>query len=157
MAFEKNTSAGYLVNLLARRFARALQAEIAGIGLTPGTFPALLELWEKDGLTQKNLVERLDIEQATMANTLARMERDGLIRRRKDDNDARVQRIYLTDAAKALRDPATQAAERVNATALRGLADGEAQVFLGLMHKVLTALATEQQAGTGEASGASPR
>lgn len=79
MQFTKTQSAGYLINHIARVFARGLAARIRPLGLTTGTFPALLALWETDGLTQKQLVERLDIEQATMANTLARMERDGLI------------------------------------------------------------------------------
>ena len=44
----------------------------------PGTFPAQLELRAEDGLTRKERVEGLDIEQTKMANTLRRMERDGL-------------------------------------------------------------------------------
>ncbi len=54
MTFSKDQSAGYLINHLARIFARRLSARIKPLGLTPGTFPALLELWEKDGLTQNN-------------------------------------------------------------------------------------------------------
>ena len=104
MEFSKARSAGYLINHIARIFARGLTERIRPLGLTTGTFPALLELWETDGLTQKQLVERLDIEQATMANTLARMERDGLILRKKDLSDGRVQRIWLTEQARGLRD-----------------------------------------------------
>lgn len=103
MSFAKDQSAGYLANHMARVFAKGLAARIKPLGLTTGTFPALLELWDTDGLTQKQLVDRLDIEQATMANTLARMERDGLVVRKKDTNDGRVQRIWLTDRARALR------------------------------------------------------
>ena len=89
MSFVKNDSAGYLINHMARLFAQELTARIKPLGLTTGTFPALLELWDQDGLTQKQLVTRLGIEQATMANTLNRMERDGLVTRRKDPKDGR--------------------------------------------------------------------
>ncbi|MCW8843766.1 MAG: MarR family transcriptional regulator [Rhodobacteraceae bacterium] len=139
MTFSKDQSAGYLINHLARVFARRLSARIKPLGLTPGTFPALLELWEKDGLTQKQLVERLDIEQATMANTLARMERDGLIRRQKDDSDGRIQRIWLTDRAHALHAPATAAATGENQAALAPLSEAERAQFLALMRKILAA------------------
>lgn len=101
MSFNKDDSAGFLANHLARLFARELQLRIKPLGLSTGTFPALLVLWESDGMTQRELIERLDIEQPTMANTLARMERDGLIDRRKDPADGRVQRIWLTAAARA--------------------------------------------------------
>lgn len=137
MAFQKNQSAGYLVNHLARIFARGLGARIRPLGLGTGTFPALLELWESDGLTQRQLVARLDIEQATMANTLARMERDGLIRRERDDTDGRVQRIWLTAQAKGLRTPAVAAARDVNTVTLAALSGQEQKQFLALLQKIL--------------------
>ncbi|MFV0292432.1 MAG: MarR family winged helix-turn-helix transcriptional regulator [Paracoccus sp. (in: a-proteobacteria)] len=137
MEFTKNQSAGYLLNHLARIFARGLAARIRPLGLTTGTFPALLELWETDGLTQKQLVERLDIEQATMANTLARMERDGLIIRKKDETDGRVQRVWLTAQARGLRGPAISAALDENASALVDLSGAERKQFVALMQKVI--------------------
>lgn len=139
MHFSKDQSAGYLVNHLARIFARGLAARIKPLGLTTGTFPALLELWDKDGLTQKQLVERLDIEQATMANTLARMERDGLVTRRKDETDGRVQRVWLTERARALQGPATAAAMEENAAALSALSTEERATLLSLMQRIIAA------------------
>lgn len=139
MTFEKRRSAGYLANHLARLMARGLTERISGMGLSTGTFPALLELWDSDGLTQKELVARLDIEQATMANTLARMERDGLVVRRGDKTDGRVRRVYLTDRARRLRDPAIRAAMAENADALAPLSPAEQQVFVDLMRRIIAA------------------
>lgn len=133
----KDRSAGYLANHMARVFARGLAERIRPIGLSTGTFPVLLELWETDGLSQKQLVERLEIEQATIANTLIRMERDGLIIRAKDPNDARSQRILLTDRARALRNPAIAAAQAENAAALAAFTYEEHILFLDLMQKVI--------------------
>lgn len=137
MEFSKTQSAGYLINHVARIFARGLTARIKPLGLTTGTFPALLELWDTDGLTQKQLVERLDIEQATMANTLARMERDGLILRKKDVSDGRVQRIWLTEQARGLRNSAILAAIEENAGELSGLTADERAQFVTLMQKII--------------------
>ena len=137
MEFMKDQSAGYLANHMARIFARGLTARIKPLGLTTGTFPALLELWETDGLTQKQLVERLGIEQATMAKTLARMERDGLIRRAQDETDGRVQRVWLTDRACGLREPALKAAMEENTEALAELSENEQHQFILLMQKVI--------------------
>lgn len=140
MDFQKDTSAGFLINQLARLFARNLQHNIADLGLVLGQFPILLELWEKDGLTQKQLVAKLDLEQATVANTLNRMERDKLVRRVKDPNDGRAQRIWLTGTARALRDPAYQAASGVNENALLALSKDEQAVFLELMQKLISGM-----------------
>ena len=137
MSFVKNDSAGYLINHMARLFAQELTARIKPLGLTTGTFPALLELWEQDGLTQKQLVRRLGIEQATMANTLNRMERDGLVTRRKDPKDGRAQLVWLTEHARGLQAAAIAAADGVNGDLLAGLAADERAQLLVLMRKVI--------------------
>lgn len=65
-------------------FARALHQRIAPHDVVPGQFAQLLALYERDGVTQQELCEIVRIEQPTMAVTLQRMERDGLITRRRD-------------------------------------------------------------------------
>ncbi|WP_340108116.1 MarR family transcriptional regulator [Pikeienuella sp. HZG-20] len=137
MKFRKDHAASYLANHMARLFTRGLLARIKPLGLGVGALPALLELWEKDGLTQKELVLRLDIEQATMANTLGRMERDGLITREQDLDDGRVRRIRLTNRARALRAPALKAVRERNAEALADLTEAEREVFLDLMRRTI--------------------
>ncbi len=86
MAFRKDQSAGYLINHLARLFARRFSARINTAGTDHRHLPGLAGAMGGGRLDGKDLVERLDIEQATMANTLARMERDGLIVRNSDRN-----------------------------------------------------------------------
>jgi DNA-binding MarR family transcriptional regulator len=98
----RDSSAGFLANHMARLFASALAEGLRPLGIAPAQFMVLLELWREDGLTQRDLVERLDVEQATMASTLNRMERDGLIERRAHATDRRAQLIHATDKARGL-------------------------------------------------------
>jgi len=140
MRFEKTRSAGYLANHMARLFAHALHRRVRPHGLAPAQFMVLLELWAGDGLTQAQLVERLDVEQATMANTLARMQRDGLISRTAHPDDRRATRVWLTARARALEEPATAAAAEVNARALAGLSNTERERLLALMAHVIANL-----------------
>lgn len=123
--------------------SRARLAEaVRPLGLAPAQFMVLLELWrDEEGLTQKDLVGRLDVEQATMAATLARMERSGLIERRPDQADARARRIQLTARARALQEPALVAAKSVNARALAGFSEEEREVFTTGMRRIVGALA----------------
>jgi DNA-binding MarR family transcriptional regulator len=137
VAFEKNDSAGYLINHLARIFAQALAREIKPLGLAPGQFMVLLELWREDGLTQRDLVARLDVEQATLANTLSRMERDGLVRRVPHPSDGRAQVIRLTPLASRLEGPATRAADAINRRMLAGLPPAERGHFVEIMRRVI--------------------
>lgn len=140
MTSFKTSSAGYLANHVARLFARELAEAVRPLGLAPAQFMVLLELWREEGLTQKDLVGRLDVEQATMAATLARMERDGLIERRPDQADARARRIQLTVRARALQEPALAAAKSVNARALAGFSEAEREVLLSGLRRIVGAL-----------------
>jgi len=127
MAFDKTTSAGFLANHLARLFAHRLNARIADLGLAPAQFMALLELWETDGL-------------ATMANTLNRMVRDGLVTRAPHPEDRRARLVCLTDKARALEAPAKAAAAAVNKEALAALPPSERARFLGQMRALIAAM-----------------
>jgi DNA-binding MarR family transcriptional regulator len=137
MAFDKTQSAGFLANHMARLFATGLQRRVAPLGLAPAQFMVLLELWQDEGLTQRDLVERLDVEQATMANTLARMERDGLITRRPSEADRRARVIGITPKARDMRETAIAAAERQNRAALAALSEAERAELIRLMRKVI--------------------
>ncbi|WOI58346.1 MarR family winged helix-turn-helix transcriptional regulator [Palleronia sp. LCG004] len=138
--FDRTRSAGYLANHLARLFAQRLHERIRPLGLAPAQFMTLLELWEGDGLTQRDLFERLDVEQATMANTLVRMERDGLIERRAHATDARAKTIHLTQRARDLRGPAQAAAREVNAMALGHLDGDDLDLFVSTMRRAVERL-----------------
>lgn len=140
MGFDKTASAGFLANHMARLFAAGLQRRVAPLGLAPAQFMVLLELWQDDGLTQRDLVERLDVEQATMANTLARMDRDGLITRRPSETDRRARVVEITPKARAMREAAIAAAKAQNEAALAGLTGTERDELLRLMRKVIGAM-----------------
>jgi DNA-binding MarR family transcriptional regulator len=147
MTSFKTSSAGYLANHVARLFARELAEAVRPLGLAPAQFMVLLELWREEGLTQKDLVGRLDVEQATMAATLARMDRDGLIERRPDQADARARRIQLTSRARALQEPALAAAKGVNARALTGFSEEEREALLSGLRRIVGALSRGAELG----------
>ncbi|MEZ5840408.1 MAG: MarR family transcriptional regulator [Hyphomicrobiales bacterium] len=140
MEFDKHHSAGYLANHMARLFAQRLAEAIRPLGLAPAQFMTLLVLWKEDGLTQRELVERLDVEQATLANTLARMERDGLVQRRSHAGDGRARSIHVTPKARALEGPATLAATAVNEAALADLSTAETEALLAAMRRIISNL-----------------
>ena len=130
MVFNRVDSATYLASQLAKAFSRSLQQRAADLGFSPGQFPVLMELWAEDGLTQKQLLDRVDIEQATMANTLARMDRDGLIERRPHPSDRRAQLIFLTSRAKALEADAIAAAQAADEALFQGFRRFEKELML---------------------------
>ena len=146
MPFERLESPGHVVNYLARLFAAALYRRIGQHGVNTGQFPVLLMLWEQDGVTQASLAEKLAVEQPTMAGTLKRMERAGLIRRTADPNDRRQAHIHLTRKGRALEDALVSGAKDTNAVALAGLSAAESLQFVKLANRMIERLERDSRA-----------
>lgn len=137
---RRNQSLGYVINHVARQFARALYQEISPLGVVPGQFAQLLTLYEQDGLTQQELCDLVQIEQPTMANTLRRMERDGLITREPHPSDGRKQVISLTGKARELEPKLVAAAQRINAAAVEHLPSEDRQRLMDMLGSLSTAV-----------------
>jgi DNA-binding MarR family transcriptional regulator len=139
MNFSRNDSAAYLAAQLAKTFARALNKKAAALGFSPGQFPILLELWNEDGLTQRQLLDRVDVEQATLANTLSRMERDGLINRKPHPNDKRAQIIQLSEKGRALEAQAIAASQDTDDLLFAQFRRFERELMLEYIRRAITA------------------
>jgi DNA-binding MarR family transcriptional regulator len=146
MRFDRHRSPGHVVNYLARLFAKALYRRIGLHGVTRGQFPVLLVLWEQEGTTQAELAERLAVEQPTMAGTLKRMERDGLIRRVPDPADRRQARIRLTPRGRQLEEALTTSARETNAVAMEGLSAADSARLMSLVGRMVANLEQDARA-----------
>src|SRR5262245_3238573 len=142
--FVRQESLGYQVNHLARLLAQALRSRIEELGVVPGQFAQLLALYEQDGLTQSELSRRVRIEQPTMAVTLKRMERDGLVERVPDPSDRRQALVLLTERARRLEGDLTDAAQAINAEAVDGLSAAEISAFMRTLDRLIGNLESER-------------
>lgn len=138
--FRKEYSPGYWTSQLSRRFMLRLTKQLEPLGICAGQFGPLVWLWEHDDRTQAELCRCLDLDQSTLARTLTRMERDGLILREPDPDDGRVARIRLTDKAWALQSEALSVAHEVNKEAFCGLSAEEAEAFFHLAKRMIANL-----------------
>jgi DNA-binding MarR family transcriptional regulator len=100
----------------------------------------LIALDEGLANTQRDLAWFAKIEQPSMAQMLARMERDGLIQRTPDATDGRSSRIALTDIAQARLPDACAALLKGNYDALSGFTAEEAAQFIVLLTRVISNL-----------------
>jgi DNA-binding MarR family transcriptional regulator len=146
MAIYRDNSLGYRTNLAARLFVRELSRRLEAIGLSIGHMPVFVALGAGEALTQRELARRAVVEQPTMAATLSRMERDGLIERRPDPADGRSALVSLTAAATEKLPLLADAVKDVNAIASSVLDKEEEERFLASLDKIIAAL-TEAGAG----------
>lgn len=140
MTLTRETSAGYMTNWAARLFTRELERQLAPTGIAPAYMPVLFALSDGSALTQKALARRAAVEQPTMAATLNRMERDGMIDRRADPADKRSALVALTPLALGKVETVQRVVSAINTLALEQLDPDERRQFLSLLGRVITVL-----------------
>ena len=101
------------IGLLYRAMMKALETETAPLGIGSGRISYLFMLYINEGLTQQEMANRLQADKGAVARTLAQLEEQGYVSRRRDPADKRVTRVYLTDKSKALQGDLENAVERV--------------------------------------------
>jgi DNA-binding MarR family transcriptional regulator len=97
---------GFLLAKASQRWNELLAAGFVQHGFAevrPSYGSVLLPLFEEDGLRIGQIAEQARLSKQTMTTMVRLCERDGLVTRQRDADDARAFRIYLTDRAKTFR------------------------------------------------------
>ena len=115
-----------------------------GIGLQRGRFPMLQVLLHNEGCTQIEVAEQLRISPASVAVTLRRMERDGLVQRREDTQDQRCKRIYATEKAKEIAARSRDFFDSLDEKMFEGLSDEEMETLSRLLDRLFDNLAGDE-------------
>lgn len=131
---------GHLIGMAARGFARLSEARLKPLGFGVGHLPVLVALRDGRASMQRDLARIAKIEQPPMAQMLARMERDGLIRRTPDPIDRRSSRITLTKSARARLPEAIAVLLQGNRDVLYDFTEKEAGLLIALLTRVVANL-----------------
>lgn len=94
----------FAVYAAAHAFGRAYRSLLGRYELTYPQYLVLLVLWEQDGLSVKEIGNRLFLDSGTLTPLLKRLEASGRVRRARDRVDERQVSIFLTPAGEKLRD-----------------------------------------------------
>ena len=114
-------SVGYLTRINFRAFSKALENLTEPHGVSAGQWRILRVLWEEDGITQREISERVGITEATAVKGVAGLEASGLITREVDEFDRRKMVTWLTIKSKNLRKKLIPLVVDVNERALKGI------------------------------------
>ena len=128
------------IGLLYRTMMKALETETAPLGIGSGRISYLFMLYINEGLTQQEMANRLQADKGAVARTLAQLEDQGYVSRRRDPADKRVTRVYLTDKSKALQGDLENAVERVITRLKENIAVDEQDNINAQLKQMLAAL-----------------
>jgi DNA-binding MarR family transcriptional regulator len=146
-------SVGHQVRWAHRALQRELEERLRPFGITGGMWHFLRALWEEDGLSQRELSDRVGTSEPTTVSALHAMEKRGLALRVPNSEDRRKSNIFLTRPAKELRDRLLEEARAVNRTATAGIGAAEIETLKATLGKIRRNLAAAQaQRTAGEES-----
>jgi DNA-binding MarR family transcriptional regulator len=116
-----NDRLAHLVKDATRALVRALQVRLAEHQVSFGHWAFLRILWERDGLTQRELSEHAGVMEPTTFTALKAMERLGYVLRRRVGSDRKKVYVFLTPKGRQLKNQLVPLAETVNKIAIGGV------------------------------------
>ena len=115
--FETEGASGFSLNTLLTHIMRLhflrCYKSLDKWGIHPGQVPLLSELERNDGLSQKELSDRLRVRPSTITVMIRRMEANGLVERQHDPNDQRVSRVIITASGRQAHEQIVRAMDGV--------------------------------------------
>jgi DNA-binding MarR family transcriptional regulator len=105
-------------------------AEMKDGELTPRQLAVLMTVGQNEGLSQTGLVDRTGIDRSTLADIVRRMQRKGLLQRRRTKEDARAYAVKLTDEGRRVLRVAEPLARRVDERILDALPTRQRDQFI---------------------------
>ena len=133
---DPDRSYGYQSRATHRAFDRLLQQHLRQHDLSNGYWYVLRVLWEEEGMSQRELARAANLTESSAVIMLDSMQRAGLVARRKDPEDGRRQRVFLTAKAKRLKPKVLPVAGELNALAARGIAAEDLATYLTVAHQM---------------------
>ena len=143
---------GFILHDVARLLRTTYDRRIRELGLTRSQWWVLTHLYRKDGITQSELAEILEVEKPSLGRLLDRLEAKGWVRRAADPRDRRAKRVFLTDQVEEPMHVMREIAAEVREDALSGLSPDDRDRFVDTLLTVKSNLMVQVN-GTSKGNG----
>lgn len=117
---------------MRRNFSELLNS----VDLYVGQDQLLCQLWKEDGVTQVQLSESLNCEPPTVTNMINKLEKKGILLRKRDDADGRVSRVYVTHKGRELLEPVEKIWRQQTDKLLEGFSREERITLKNMMQRM---------------------
>lgn len=136
----RETSAGWLLQRLARRVEQDMEQRLEPLGLSITAFAILMYALENPGQTQADCCAAHAMPPYAVSRALDQLSGAGLIERRPDPSSRRAFAIFPTAAGQAMKPRLHNAIHQTNARLLAALSLTERAQFQGILSRLTDAL-----------------
>ena len=130
----------YAIFQLARAHRAYAATLLREMDMHPGQELLLMQLLDRDGQSQSELLESVGLDHSTVSKSLSRMQDAGLLVREPAEHDRRVMVVHLTDKGRAMREPLAAMWRALEETSARNLSAQEAESFVRTAYAIADAL-----------------
>ena len=96
----------------------------------------LMYVYFHDGRKQAEIAKGLCVKPASLTVMLQRMEQAGLVNRKSDEQDQRVQRVYITELGRETSKKTVELFQKAVKRFVEGVSEEELAVYQGVLEKV---------------------
>ena len=127
---------GYWIKVNYRKMTNLHDQKLAKYGLTTSQVGVLAQLWNIDGLTQKEIQQKLQIRAASLTGIVDSLVEKGWVVRKNDMKDARVKRLYITSEGKSLEKVCLEVVAEMENTLKNGFSKEEMSLMVSWMKRI---------------------
>lgn len=124
------------IGVIARALDSIANIEFKEYDLTRGQYLYLVRIYEQPGIIQEKLAEMIKVDRTTAARAVKKLEENGFIERRDDEENKKIKRLFPTNKGKEVAPYILVENAYSNEVALNGLSNEEAEVLSDLLEKV---------------------
>ncbi|WP_250537399.1 MarR family transcriptional regulator [Caballeronia sp. AZ10_KS36] len=143
-----NDRLAHLVKDATRSMVRALQMRLTEHAVSFGHWTFLRILWERDGLTQRELSDQAGVMAPTTFAAVTAMEKLGLVERQQRPENKKNTHVYLTPKGRALKAKLVPLAEEVNDISVAGLSERDIKTARKVLLAIIENLAEDEADST---------
>jgi DNA-binding MarR family transcriptional regulator len=122
----------YTYRSVQKHFAK----ELAQYHIGWGHFAILMSLYDQDGRSQDSLAQSRGFDKTMIAKSILRLEKEGIVYRKIDQEDKRIKRIYLTEKGRKLRPEMERIGFELNALLLKDFNSDELSSAIESVRKI---------------------
>lgn len=136
---------GHSIKKVFRTINNVYDGKLNEYGVTASQVSILYALWSKDGLSQKEIQDNLNLRPASVSGLVDVLCNKKLITRELDSEDARIKRLYLTKTGKKLEKISIKIIGEIEDILLEGFSKDEQVILNCWMDKIYRNIRNEEK------------
>lgn len=124
------------IGMIARALDSISNIEFKDLDLTRGQYLYLVRIYENPGIIQEKLAEMIKVDRTTAARAIKKLEMQGFIQKRPDEQNKKIKKLYPTEKGKKVYPLLRREGEHSMEVALSGFTPEEKETIFKLVHRV---------------------